>query len=152
MTGEQSHLRQILKQTGGLIFLKKIQLLLHEEKSSVGSLQDAIEEVRDRGHSIEVKVTHESEDVECFAAEAERKGIDIVVAGGGDGFLNQVINGVFRGRQFPGIAVGIIPLGTANDFASSCGIPSDPFEALLLAAEGTAVMIDVGKTDRKSVV
>jgi len=43
--------------------------------------------------------------------------------------------------------LGIVPLGTANDFATGCGIPRDPKEALSLCMKGEAVPIDVGRAN-----
>ena len=43
--------------------------------------------------------------------------------------------------------LGVVPLGTANDFATGCGIPRDPEKALALCMEGEAVPIDVGKAN-----
>ena len=44
-------------------------------------------------------------------------------------------------------ALGVVPLGTANDFATGCGIPHDPEQALALCMEGTEVPVDVGKAN-----
>lgn len=57
-----------------------------------------------------------------FAAEAAKEGIDAVIAGGGDGTVNEVVNGLVHVEGRPP-ALGVIPLGTANDFARSAGIP-----------------------------
>jgi len=43
--------------------------------------------------------------------------------------------------------LGIVPLGTANDFATGCGIPRDPAKALALCMRGEAVPIDIGKAN-----
>jgi lipid kinase YegS len=80
-----------------------------------------------------------------FAAEAALAGMDAVVAAGGDGTLNEVVNGVVHPDGPAGCAVGVLPLGTANDFAVACGIPMDNLlAALLLVAEGDALPIDIG--------
>ena len=51
-------------------------------------------------------------------------------------------------NDHPEIALGIVPLGTANDFATGCGIPTDDvLAALLLAAEGEPTRVDVGKAN-----
>ncbi|RJP18696.1 MAG: lipid kinase YegS [Candidatus Abyssobacteria bacterium SURF_5] len=120
-------------------------VILHGKSAADASIKDAIERVRQRGHSLTVQTTQEPGDAARFASEAVRSGIEIVVAGGGDGLLSEVINGVLTMDEFPKTAVGVLPVGTANDFASGCGIPPDPFEALLLSAEGMPLMIDVGK-------
>jgi len=43
--------------------------------------------------------------------------------------------------------LGVVPLGTANDFATGCGIPRDPEEALAICMEGKGVPVDVGKAN-----
>ena len=66
----------------------------------------------------------------------------LVVVCGGDGTLNEVINGIIRcGKRVP---VGYIPLGSTNDFASSVGIPSDYIRAAEKIAEGTPSPYDLG--------
>ena len=57
-----------------------------------------------------------------FAREAIEAGADTIVACGGDGTVNEVVNGI-EGTE---VALGIIPAGTANDFARQVGIPDDP--------------------------
>lgn len=47
------------------------------------------------------------------------------------------------------LAVGVVPMGTANDFATSIGLPEDPWEALQLCTMDTAQPIDVGLVNNK---
>jgi diacylglycerol kinase (ATP) len=61
-----------------------------------------------------------------FAADAARRGVDVVAAAGGDGTINEVVNGL-DGHDVP---LGIIPVGTANDFAQQVGIPPDADHAM----------------------
>jgi diacylglycerol kinase (ATP) len=82
--------------------------------------------VRDRGHLVELAVTWDPGDAEAFAADAADRGVDVVVAVGGDGTLNEVVNGL-DGRDTP---LGVVPLGTANDFARQIGIPPDADHAM----------------------
>jgi lipid kinase YegS len=75
-------------------------------------------------------------------------GLDVVIAGGGDGTINEVVNGMMAVTESPKTALGIIPYGTANDFATGCGIASgDPLAAINLAVEGVIRNIDVGKAN-----
>ena len=93
-------------------------------------------QIRDEGYPLEVRVTWEFGDAARYAAEAMADGIEVVIAGGGDGTVNEVVNGIISTNPSPEIGVAVIPYGTANDFATSCGIPvGDPLAALQLAAE-----------------
>jgi lipid kinase YegS len=80
-----------------------------------------------------------------MAQEAAAAGVESIVAGGGDGTLNEVVAGVLSGAGPPGSAVGLLPLGTANDFANGCGIPiADPLAALRLVCESEPRPMDLG--------
>ena len=72
--------------------------------------------------------------------------MDIVIAAGGDGTLNQVVNGILRGREnetrLP--AIGLIPIGTGNDFARTAGIRCDADQLTDLIKKFSPVKIDVG--------
>lgn len=61
------------------------------------------------------------------------------------GTLHEVMNGLMQLEQEQRPEMGIVPLGTANDFARSSNIPLDTFAALRLAVEGKPALIDVGK-------
>src|SRR3954464_10677145 len=82
--------------------------------------------VREKGHLVEVKLTAAAGDATVHASEAAMRGVDVVAAAGGDGTVNEVVNGL-DGYDVP---LGIIPLGTANDFARQVGIPPDPDHAM----------------------
>ena len=82
--------------------------------------------VRDRGHLVELCVTWDPGDAAAFAADGADRGADAVVAVGGDGTLNEVVNGL-DGRDTP---LGVVPLGTANDFARQIGVPADADHAM----------------------
>jgi len=73
--------------------------------------------------------------------------VDLLIAAGGDGTLNEVVHGLMDLSETARPVLGLVPLGTANDFATGCGIPHDPEEALALCMEGKATPIDVGKAN-----
>ena len=69
-------------------------------------------------------------------------GYDLIVACGGDGTLNEVVNGMVKhGIDVP---LGYIPVGTINDFATSHGIPKTVMPAVRSVVGGTAEYIDLG--------
>lgn len=75
-----------------------------------------------------------------LARKATAAGYTAVVAVGGDGTLNEVVNGVGTG----GVPVGLIPLGTGVDFPRTAGVPKDPRQALEVVLAGRVSHIDVG--------
>ncbi len=98
-------------------------------------------ETNHRGHAAEA------------AAQAARDGFDLVVAHGGDGTVNEVVNGLLSAREahdpMSGPMLGVVPGGSANVFAGALGLPRDPVEAthrLLRAIEtGRSRTIGLGK-------
>jgi diacylglycerol kinase (ATP) len=70
---------------------------------------------------------------------------DVVVAVGGDGTMNEVVNGLMEREDRPALAV--IPLGTGMDFVRTYGIPSRFDDAVRVAAGGTTRTIDVGRVE-----
>src|SRR5881275_2716014 len=124
---------------------KKVQLILNGKAAGNDALQTAVERQRAAGHSIDVRVTSEKGDARRFVAEAGE--VDLLIAAGGDGTLNEVLHGFMALSTAARPVLGIVPLGTANDFATGCGIPHDTEEALALCVQGRAIAIDVGKAN-----
>ena len=123
---------------------RHLRLVLHGKAAARPEIREAVAAVRADGHRVEVRVTWEAGDSALFAKEAAAQGVEVVVAGGGDGSLNEVVSGVVDGSGPPKCSIALLPLGTANDFAHGCGIPvDDPTAALRLAAETEARPIDL---------
>jgi lipid kinase YegS len=124
---------------------RKVQLILNGKVAANDALRTAVARQRAVGHSIEVQVTWEKGDARRFVAEAGQ--VDLVIAGGGDGTLNEVVHGLMDLPTVTRPVLGVVPLGTANDFATGCGIPRDPERALALCLVSEGVPIDVGKAN-----
>jgi lipid kinase YegS len=124
---------------------KRVHLILNGKVAGNDALRVAVAQQRAAGHRIEVRVTWEKGDAQRFVSEASE--VDLMVAAGGDGTLNEVVHGLMDLSEAVRPILGIVPLGTANDFATGCGIPRDPAEALALCMKGEAVPIDVGKAN-----
>ena len=80
-----------------------------------------------------------------LAAEAATQGFDIIFSAGGDGTLNQVVNGVLKSGSSNLPTLGIIPLGSGNDFAGMMSISGRPEQLVKLLKENKPKSIDVGK-------
>jgi diacylglycerol kinase family enzyme len=99
-----------------------------------------IAETDERGHGVEL------------AAQAMRAGTDVVVALGGDGTINEVVNGLLADGIHQGVpALGVVPAGSTNVFARALGLPNDPIEATgaLLEAlrSGSRRRVSLGQAD-----
>jgi YegS/Rv2252/BmrU family lipid kinase len=70
---------------------------------------------------------------------------NLVIAYGGDGTLNQVVNGVMAANKSQRSAVGLIPGGTANVWAGEIGIPRDPVLAALSLVNSSERKVDIGR-------
>lgn len=125
-------------------------LILNGKSAGDETLRAAIALLRDEGMDIQVRVTWEKGDAGRYVKEAQQLGVDTVIAGGGDGTINEVATALVNctGENIP--ALGILPLGTANDFATSAGIPDTLEKALQLAIVGKAVAVDIARVNDKT--
>lgn len=92
---------------------------------------------------IKVNKTKEKGDAENYAHKAAEEDFDTVIAMGGDGTMHEVVNGLRKNDQ--STALGIVPLGTVNNFAKALGIPNDPLEAIEVFSDAQIVPIDTGR-------
>jgi diacylglycerol kinase (ATP) len=108
-------------------------------------LQTINERLRAALGSLDIVMTTEGGDAVRLAEASAREGYEQLFVAGGDGTLNEVLNGVAR---VPGalarVRFGLIPLGTGNDFATALGLPEDVEEAVGVLLEGRIVLADVG--------
>jgi lipid kinase YegS len=126
-----------------------IRIILHGKACADSRLRAAVRGERERGHRVEVRVTWEAGDAERLTAEAVRDAesgrIECIVAGGGDGTVNEVFAAAYSAGLPAACSLSLLPLGTANDFARSADIPSDDLAASLRIAASTAPrLIDIG--------
>ena len=132
---------------------RHLALVLHGKAAGRPEVRAAVEAVRADGHRVDVRVTWEAGDAVRFAKAAAAEGVDTVVAGGGDGSLNEVVSGVVDGSGPPRCSIGLLPLGTANDFAHCCGLPiEDLTAALRLIAQSEPSPMDVATISGRVVV
>jgi diacylglycerol kinase (ATP) len=122
----------------------RISLIIRprEGPAELEALHARVRALRGRGHHVWPRLTFEGGDGTREAAEAARRGADVIVAVGGDGTLNEVVNGVM-GEDWSG-RLGVVPRGTANDFAEGLGMPVELDAALEVAVNGPPRPVDVG--------
>jgi YegS/Rv2252/BmrU family lipid kinase len=86
-----------------------------------------------------------------LAREALREGFDLIVAVGGDGTVNEVVNGFFEEGSAeplrPGAALAVLPAGTGGDLVKTLGVPRDWAQAVAFAADTPSQMTDVVVVD-----
>lgn len=126
-----------------------IRVILHGKAASDARLRAAVHALREDGHVVDVRVTWEPGDATRLTGEAVTHAglpkIDCIVAAGGDGTINEVFAAAHAAGLPEGCFLGIIPLGTANDFAHAVAVPiADITAALRIAASAPPRLIDVG--------
>jgi YegS/Rv2252/BmrU family lipid kinase len=91
-----------------------------------------------------MRLTSEAGDAREIAAKAVREGFEVVIAAGGDGTLNEVVNGIGGSS----VRLGILPVGTMNVFATELGIPQGNLErAWSIIEQGNVVEVDLPKAN-----
>ena len=107
----------------------------HSEKAS-----RLLERIRALACGAEVRLTSEAGDARRIAAQAVQDGVEVIVAAGGDGTLNEVVNGIGSAP----VRLGILPVGTMNVFANELGIPHGNLErAWSIIEQGKVVAVDL---------
>lgn len=108
-------------------------------------LPDVLERLDRAGIETSCHATTGEGDATREAAEACVRGYDIIIAAGGDGTLNEVINGMAGQSHLP--PLGIFPLGTTNDFARAMKIPKRWEDYCDLVIQNQTRPIDIGKVN-----
>jgi len=94
----------------------------------------------------EIKRTERPWHAAELAEEAAKNGVDVVVSASGDGTANEVLNGLMRARTagFNKTALGLLPIGTGNDFAYGMGIREELEKNCQTLADNKRTLMDVG--------
>jgi diacylglycerol kinase family enzyme len=103
---------------------------------------------------LEVVETENRGHAAALACRAMRSRTDVVVALGGDGTVNEVINGLLTDGLHPDVpALGVVPAGSTNVFVRALGLPNDPIEATGALLEGlrtrTSRTVSLGRADER---
>jgi diacylglycerol kinase (ATP) len=115
-------------------------VILNPSAGSVRDLDALVKQIEQLPDS-EVHLSTKAGSTARLARAALRNGCNLIVAAGGDGTLNEVINGI---QEKSGEAsVGLLPLGTGNDFARTIGMPTDIESALEVLRAGHTRAVDL---------
>jgi lipid kinase YegS len=125
------------------------RLLLNGKSAGDDALREAVASMRDSGVALDVRVTWENGDATRYVDEAIADGASCVIACGGDGTLGEVAAALAQ-RDVDADALpslGLVPMGTANDFATAATIPIEPLDALRLIGASAPHAIDLLRVD-----
>jgi diacylglycerol kinase (ATP) len=102
--------------------------------------------LRERTGTLDIVITVSEGDGLEAGRQAVQDGYDHIFVAGGDGTLNEVLNGVADVEGgLAAVTFGVIPLGTGNDFATALGLPDDAEAAVQLLLESEPLPVDVGR-------
>lgn len=101
--------------------------------------------LRERFGPLDIVITTSEDDARSEGRRAADEACALLFIAGGDGTVNEVVNGVAGAAQgLERVTFGVLPLGTGNDFASALGIPGDVDDALDVLLDGAQLAVDVG--------
>ena len=124
--------------------MRKVLLIVNPRSGKMAArskLFDIVNTFCKNQDDVTVKITQKRLDATEFAKNAE--GYDLVVCVGGDGTLNEVINGVMQLEKR--VPIGYIPAGSTNDFAETLSLNKNIKQATMEAVVGEPYKIDIGK-------
>ena len=110
-------------------------------------LPEVLEALEIAGYEASCHATTGEGDAISAAKRAVENNFDIIIAAGGDGTLNEVVAGVSEFENRP--KIGLIPMGTTNDFARAVHIPRDIKRAVEIIVKGDTIPVDVGKVNER---
>ncbi|MCY7323393.1 MAG: diacylglycerol kinase family lipid kinase [Phormidesmis sp. CAN_BIN36] len=116
-----------------------------QSKNLIPALESAADRWRDHGWQVNLRPTRSAGDATDLAREAAAQGYAVVVAAGGDGTVNEVVNGLV-GTQ---TALAVLPIGTVNIWAREMGLPMDLQRSAIAFLQARLKQIDVGQAGER---
>lgn len=122
---------------------KRALLLLNPRARNGDGPMDAVRAILTKGgiELIDAAPTKNDNASDIISRQADQ--VDMVIVGGGDGTLNAAASGLVH----TGLPLGILPLGTANDFARTIGLPTEPEAAAKIITKGKEQVVDLGEVN-----
>ena len=106
-----------------------------------GAVEDALAVLRGAGIAVEAFESNTAAKGAAYTREAVRQGFDTVIACGGDGTVHEILQSLV-GTE---VALGVVPLGTANALAADLGLLGSPAKVARILLEATPVRVPVGR-------
>ncbi|MBA4538350.1 diacylglycerol kinase [Bacillus aquiflavi] len=110
-------------------------------------LAEVLKKLEQAGYETSCHATTGAGDATKAAIQAVERRFDIVISAGGDGTINEVVNGIAGQEYRP--KLGVIPVGTTNDFARALQIPRDIEAATDIIANGDTIPVDIGRMNER---
>ncbi|OMP66055.1 hypothetical protein BTO28_14245 [Domibacillus epiphyticus] len=128
----------------------KKAMIIANPSSGKEQAEKYIDQIRQKlltsGYDVNICLTEGEGDATRFAKEACHLKYDAIIAMGGDGTMNETVNGIAEQPHRP--AMGVVPLGTVNDFARALHVPLEPQEAIQVLGGGVKPA-DIGKVNNR---
>ena len=130
-----------------LLRCKKAHLIINPRAGhNFTRISDVLALLSAAGWKTDIAVKHYVGHAIELATRAAEQDYDLVIAYGGDGTINHVVNGVMSAKgKRQRIAIGVIPGGTANQWASETSVPLDPVKATLALIDSDVRAVDLGR-------
>ncbi|WP_145459669.1 diacylglycerol kinase [Staphylococcus pettenkoferi] len=111
------------------------------------ALPDVLIKLEKAGYETSAYATERAGDATKEAERALEQEYDLLIVAGGDGTLNEVVNGIAEQPNLP--KLGIIPMGTVNDFGRALHLPSNIMKAVDVIVNGHTTQVDIGKMNSR---
>jgi diacylglycerol kinase (ATP) len=126
----------------------KPYIVVNPKAGSVRDVEALLKQLR-RLNPRKLCLTKRTGEAGTLARQAVRAGCDYIIAAGGDGTLNEVINGIAAPHRVRSVRIGMVPLGTANDFARSLNSPASIEENIDNLSANQTISVDLVRITAK---
>ena len=131
--------------------MKRVKIIANPNSgrgAALGKILELIELMSHDEYEIELLFTHNEGDGKNFAANYT--GEDFIICSGGDGTVNEVVNGIYLSKRDTPLA--IFQSGTVNDFANAQGLPTSPFKFYNMIKNFNIKTIDLGLAGERAFI
>ena len=112
-----------------------------------GKLDYFLEVFQDKGYEVTITRTRSASDFDNFFINKDLKNTKAIIVAGGDGTVNKIVNAMINNNI--DLPLGVVPAGTANDFAVNLGIPANFAECFDVLSQMKTREVDIGRVNGK---